>query len=159
MPAGFYHGKNRLIPASGMNLPTLILCRREKFKDTEKVIFYHPFGIGIDTDIVFGNLVPESIAGSTEIPKYRISFGIPSPASSWSDNRPTLWKWHGHSVNDVGLQSFSWSRSVTRFVTGDSVTWTNRATISSLFDNRKLSILFFDHVHKVFIVLELSCSA
>ena len=24
MPAGFYHGKNRLIPATGINLPTLI---------------------------------------------------------------------------------------------------------------------------------------
>ena len=49
-----------------------------KFKDTEKVIRYHPFGIGIGTDIVFGISVPESTAGSTEIPTYRISFGIPS---------------------------------------------------------------------------------
>ena len=55
-----------------------ILCRRGKLKDTEKFIRYHPFGIGIGTDIVFGILVPESTAGSTEIPKYRISFGIPS---------------------------------------------------------------------------------
>ena len=55
-----------------------ILCRRGKFKDTEKVIRYHPFGIGIGTDIVFGISVPESTAGSTEIPTYRISFGIPS---------------------------------------------------------------------------------
>ena len=54
------------------------LCRRGKFKDTEKVIRYHPFGIGIRTDIVFGISVPESAAGSTEIPKYLISFGIPS---------------------------------------------------------------------------------
>ena len=35
-------------------------------------------GIGIGTDIVFGISVPESTAGSTEIPTYRISFGIPS---------------------------------------------------------------------------------
>ena len=41
-------------------------------------IRYHPFGIGIGTDIAFGISVPESTAGSTEIPKYRISFGIPS---------------------------------------------------------------------------------
>ena len=57
-----------------------IFCRRGKFKDTEKIIRYHPFDIDIGTDIVFGILVPESTAGSTEIPKYRISFGIPSSA-------------------------------------------------------------------------------
>ena len=45
-----------------------ILCRCWKFKDTEKVIRYRPFGIGIGTDIVFGISVPESTAGSTEIP-------------------------------------------------------------------------------------------
>ena len=53
-----------------------ILCRGGKFKDTEKVIRYHPFGIG--TDIVFGISVPESTAGSTEIPEYRISVIFPS---------------------------------------------------------------------------------
>ena len=47
-------------------------------------IRYHPFGIGIGTDIAFGISVPESTAGSTEIPKYRISFGIPSSAKYWS---------------------------------------------------------------------------
>ena len=36
-----------------------ILCRSGKFKDTEKVIRYHLFGIGIGTDIVFGISVPE----------------------------------------------------------------------------------------------------
>ena len=57
-----------------------ILCRRGKFKDTEKLIRYHPIGIGIGTDIVFGISVPENTAGSIEIPKYRISFGILSSA-------------------------------------------------------------------------------
>ena len=47
-----------------------ILYRRGKFKDTEKVIRYHPFDIGIGTDVVFGILVPESTAGSTEIPNF-----------------------------------------------------------------------------------------
>ena len=56
------------------------LCRRGKFKDTEKVIRYHPFGIGIGIDFVFGISVPESTADSTKIPKYRIPFGIPSSA-------------------------------------------------------------------------------
>ena len=46
-----------------------ILCQRGKLKDTQKVIRYQPFGIGIDTDIAFGISVPESIAGGTEIPK------------------------------------------------------------------------------------------
>ena len=55
-----------------------IPCRHGKFKDTEKVIWYHPFGIGIGTHIVFGISVPKSTAGSTKIPKYRILFGIPS---------------------------------------------------------------------------------
>ena len=62
-----------------------ILCRRWKFKDTEKVIRYHLFGIGIGTDIVFGILAPENTANSTEIPKYRISFGIPSYAKLYND--------------------------------------------------------------------------
>ena len=53
-----------------------ILRRHGKFKDTEKVIRYHPFDIGIGTDIVFDISVPESTAGSTDIPKYRISFAI-----------------------------------------------------------------------------------
>ena len=57
-----------------------ILCRQGKFKETEKVVRYHPFGIGIGTDIVFGISVLESTAGSTEIPKYTISFCIPSSA-------------------------------------------------------------------------------
>ena len=47
---------------------TKILSRRGKFKYTEKVIRCHPFGIGIGT------------TGSTEVPKYRISFGVPSSA-------------------------------------------------------------------------------
>ena len=47
-----------------------ILCRRGKFKDTEKSHSYHPFGIGIGTDIVFGISVPDSTAGSTEIPNF-----------------------------------------------------------------------------------------
>ena len=51
-----------------------ILRRRGKFKDTEKIIRHHPFGISIGTDIVFGMSVPESTADSWE---YRISFGIP----------------------------------------------------------------------------------
>ena len=55
-----------------------ILYRRGEFKSTEKVIRYHPFGIGIRTDIVVGISVPEITAVSTEIPKYRVSFGIPS---------------------------------------------------------------------------------
>ena len=55
-----------------------ILYWHGKFKGTEKVIRYHPFGIGIGTDIVFGISVPESTSGSTEIPTYRISFVIPS---------------------------------------------------------------------------------
>ena len=46
------------------------LCRRGKFKDTEKVIRYRPFGIGIGTDIVFGISVSESTAGGTEIPNF-----------------------------------------------------------------------------------------
>ena len=58
------------------------LCRRGKFNDTEKVIRPHPLGIGIGTDLVFGISVPESNAGSTKIPKYRISFGIPSSGSN-----------------------------------------------------------------------------
>ena len=59
-----------------------ILCRRGKFKETKKkVIRYHPFGIGIGTGIVFGVSVPQSAAGSTEIPKYRISFSISSSGS------------------------------------------------------------------------------
>ena len=45
-----------------------MLCRRGKFKDTEKASRYHPFDIG--TDIVFGISVPESTAGSTEIPNF-----------------------------------------------------------------------------------------
>ena len=45
-----------------------ILCLRAKFKDTEKVIRYHPFGIG--TDIVFGISVAESTAGSTEMTNF-----------------------------------------------------------------------------------------
>ena len=36
----------------------MILCRRGKFKDTEKVIRYHPFGTGIGTDVIFGISVP-----------------------------------------------------------------------------------------------------
>ena len=55
-----------------------ILCRRGKFRDTEKAIRYPPFGIGIGADIVFGISVPESTAGITEIPEYRISFNITS---------------------------------------------------------------------------------
>ena len=51
-----------------------------KIKDAEKVIRHHPFGNGIGTDIVFDISVHESTAGSIEIPKYRISFGIPSSA-------------------------------------------------------------------------------
>ena len=39
-------------------------------------------GIGIGTDVVFGISVPHSMAGSTEIPKYRISFGITSSANN-----------------------------------------------------------------------------
>ena len=58
-----------------------IPCRRggggKRFKDTEKVIRYYRFGIGIGTNIALGISVPESTAGSTEIPKYRISFGSP----------------------------------------------------------------------------------
>ena len=46
------------------------LCRLEKFKDTEKVIRYHPLGISSGTDIVFGILVAESTVGSTEIPNF-----------------------------------------------------------------------------------------
>ena len=53
---------------------------KEKFKDTKKVSRYPPFGIGIGTDIVFGISVPESTTVSTEIPEYRISFGIHSSA-------------------------------------------------------------------------------
>ena len=49
----------------------------------KKVILYHPFGIGIGTNIVFGISVPKSIADSTEIPKYRISFGTPSSVNLW----------------------------------------------------------------------------
>ena len=61
------------------------LSARE-IKNTEKVIRYHPFGIGIGTDVVFGISVPESTADSTEIPKYRISFDIPSSSSrEWLD--------------------------------------------------------------------------
>ena len=48
------------------------------YEDTEKVIRYHLFGIGIGTDIVFGISIPERTAGRTETPKYRIPFGIPS---------------------------------------------------------------------------------
>ena len=44
-----------------------ILCRRGKFEDTEKVIRYHPIGIGIGIDMS----VPESTTGSTEMPKHR----------------------------------------------------------------------------------------
>ena len=33
-------------------------------------MWYHPFAIGIGTDIVFGVSVPESPAGSTEIPNF-----------------------------------------------------------------------------------------
>ena len=47
-------------------------------KILKKVIRYHPFGIGIGTDIVFDISLPESTTGGTEIPKYQISFGIPS---------------------------------------------------------------------------------
>ena len=53
------------------------LFRRGKFKDTEKVIRYHPFGIGIGIDFVFGMSV---LAGSTKISKYQISFSISSSA-------------------------------------------------------------------------------
>ena len=63
-------------------------------------IRYHPFGIGIGTDIAFGISVPESTAGSTEIPKYRISFGIPS-----SGNECHIWI-QVSSTNNV-VQKFS----------------------------------------------------
>ena len=60
-----------------------ILCWRGKLKDTEEVIRYPPFGIGLGTDdIIFGISVPENTISSTEIPKYRISFGIPSSVST-----------------------------------------------------------------------------
>ena len=55
------------------------LSARE-IQDTEKIIRYHLFGIGIGTDIVFGISVPEGTAGSTEIPKYRIHL-VPSSAN------------------------------------------------------------------------------
>ena len=57
-----------------------ILCRRGKFKDTRKKSFgiIHPVSVSVGTDIVFRISVPESTAISTQIPKYRISFGIPS---------------------------------------------------------------------------------
>ena len=55
-----------------------ILCRRGKFKDTEKVVRCHLFGMGIGTDIEFGISIPESTSGSTGIPKCPISLGIPS---------------------------------------------------------------------------------
>ena len=57
-----------------------ILCRRGKFRDTEEVFRHHLFGIGTDTDVVFGISVPEITAGSTDIPKYRIPSDIPSSA-------------------------------------------------------------------------------
>ena len=57
------------------------LSTQEIRRYRKKVIQYHPFGIGIGTEIVFGISVPESTAGITEIPKYRISSGIPSSAS------------------------------------------------------------------------------
>ena len=53
-------------------------------------IRYRPFGIGIGTDIAFGVSVPESTAGSTEIPKYRISFGIPSSGGGTSETLMSL---------------------------------------------------------------------
>ena len=45
-----------------------ILCRRGKFKDTEKVIRYHAFGIGIGTGIVFGI---SDLKAPPVVPKYR----------------------------------------------------------------------------------------
>ena len=44
------------------------LCRRGKFRDTEKVIWYHPFGIGIGSDFVFGISV---LKVPPIVPKYR----------------------------------------------------------------------------------------
>ena len=54
-----------------------ILCRRGKFNNTEyryRSEWYHPFCIGIGTDVVFRIPVPDSTAGSTEIPKYQKYF-------------------------------------------------------------------------------------
>ena len=45
-----------------------LLCRCGKFKDTERSIRYHPFGIRICT--VFCISVPENTAGSTDIPNF-----------------------------------------------------------------------------------------
>ena len=75
---------------------------------TKKVIRYHPFGIGID--IVFGILVPESISGSTEMPKYRISFGIPR-----SDD--VIWQKEWDSSTLVGF----WKKTLCNF--GQSIQW------------------------------------
>ena len=53
--------------------------------------WYHPFGIGIGTNVVFCISVPDSTAGSTEIPNCRISFDIPSSAILiWSHKDSTL---------------------------------------------------------------------
>ena len=56
------------------------LSARKIQGNQKKVIRYHPFGIGIGTGIVFGVSV-QSADGSTEIPKYRISFSISSSGS------------------------------------------------------------------------------
>ena len=39
-------------------------------KIPKEVIQYHPFGIGIGTDGIFGISVPESTVSSTEIPNF-----------------------------------------------------------------------------------------
>ena len=72
-------------------------------------IRYHPFGIGIGTDIAFGISVPESTAGSTEIPKYRISFGIPSSAvTAWGGGgvfRPPRFFWNNSwTLADIDMK-------------------------------------------------------
>ena len=76
-----------------------ILCRRGKFKDTEKSRSVSSIRcIGIGTDIVIGMSVPESTAASTKIPKYRISFGIPSCAS-YQSHHPSYLEMSKTSTN------------------------------------------------------------
>ena len=70
-----------------------ILCRRGKFKDTEKIIRNHPFGIGIGADTVF---VFRYLKVPPVVPKYRnTEFHSVFPALPLTRARPVLRNFRG----------------------------------------------------------------